>query len=141
MSVTVPRDSYRLVQTPQVFPAQMLKEADFDLPCNGIYHVTKQGEYNLCIYDRKFDLMELSYDERDGFQYEYLAPTQSLAAKWLREAHGICIILTPSSDGWMYDLYDLKKYQYILCSKDAGDCSYESAFEEALQQVFELIKK
>ena len=27
MSVTVPRDSYRLVQTPQVFPAQMLKEA------------------------------------------------------------------------------------------------------------------
>ena len=100
--------------------AKMLKEAGFDLKCNRWYD---------------------TFGTPKGIYKAFQCPTQSLAARWLREAHGICIILTPSSDGWMYDLYDLKKYQYILCGKDAGNCTYEEAFEEALQQAINLIKK
>lgn len=68
-------------------------------------------------------------------------PTQQLAARWLREVHRIAIILTPMTDGWMYDLYDFKKYQYIILSKDAGIVTYETAFEEALQETLRLIIK
>lgn len=68
-------------------------------------------------------------------------PTQALAARWLRETHKICLILNPMSDGWMYDLFDLKKYQYIILSKDAGIVTYETAFEEALQEALQLIIK
>ena len=106
--------------------AKLLKEAGFDEVCSWAYY----RAYNWCLIHERNSKLCLGY---------YSRPTQSLAARWLREAHGICIILTPSSDGWMYDLYDLKKYQYILCSKDAGNCSYEEGLEEALQQALTLI--
>lgn len=67
-------------------------------------------------------------------------PTQALAARWLREEHQIFIMLTPVIQGWMYDLFDLKKHQYILCNEDAMTESYESAFETALREAIKLIK-
>ena len=98
----------------------------------------------LSLYSSSGEVWQLSFPEdynNDKSCRVCSCPTQSLAARWLREVHGICIILTPSSDGWIADLYDLKKYQYILCSKDAGNCAYEAAFEEALQVALELIIK
>lgn len=68
-------------------------------------------------------------------------PSQQLAARWLREVHHISIILTPMEDGWMYDLFAIKKYQYIILSKDAGIVTYETAFEKALQEALQLIIK
>ena len=68
-------------------------------------------------------------------------PTQALAARWLREEHHIFIMLTPVIEGWMYDLFDLKKHQYILCNEDAMTESYEVAFETALREAIKLIKK
>ena len=68
-------------------------------------------------------------------------PTQALAARWLREGHHIFIMLTPVIQGWMYDLFDLKKHQYILCNEDVMTKSYEAAFETALREAIKLIKK
>lgn len=109
--------------------AQMLKEEGFDIPCNSQYTDNGFG-WN--------DLDKVNYNEYGAL---YSRPTQSLAARWLREVHKIAIILTPISDGWMYDLYDLKKYQYIILSKVVGIVTYEAAFEEALQETLRLIIK
>lgn len=125
--------------------AKMLKETGFDVPCNGIYFVTRQGKYDLCIYDRKFDLMDLSYDERDGFQCEYFAPTQALVAKWLREVHNIHVFANYFLEGcdWFYVIVDLKESDEVkgirFCIESYE--SYEEALETGLQQALKLIKK
>ena len=100
--------------------AKMLKDAGFDVKCNNWY------------------------DEEIIFRGEYKAfqcPTQALAARWLREVYHIHIMITPMIDGWMVDLFDLKKHQYILTNKDANTDSYEQAFESGLQEAIKLIKK
>ena len=121
--------------------ARMLKEAGFDVPCRGIYRAYRIGTSVFHEYDRKSTKDGLCRNAVDGFQYEYLAPTQALAARWLREEHHIFIMLTPVIEGWMYDLFDLKKHQYILCNEDAMTESYEVAFETALREAIKLIKK
>ena len=68
-------------------------------------------------------------------------PTQALAARWLREAHNILIILNPTLDGWMLDLFDLKKHSYILCNQDTFTNSYEASLEAGLLEAIKLIKK
>lgn len=109
--------------------AQLLKEAGFDEICDTFYSSNVGAPYLL--RSRNSELRKEYYSR----------PTQALAARWLREVHRIAIILTPMTDGWMYDLYDLKKYQYIILSKDAGIVTYETAFEEALQETLRLIIK
>ena len=71
----------------------------------------------------------------------YSCPTQALAARWLREMHHIFIMSNPMIDGWLYDLFDLKKHQYILCNKAAFTENYEEAYEAALQEALKLIIK
>lgn len=109
--------------------AKMLKEAGFDEICDTFYSSAEGAPYLLRSHNIELD------------KKHYSRPTQALAARWIREIHKICLILTPMSDGWMYDLYDLKKYQYIILSKDAGIVTYETAFEEALQEALRLIIK
>ena len=121
--------------------AKLLKEVGFNVPCRGVYITDRIGHYEFHKYDNKQTVDDLCQDTEDGFQYEYLAPTQDLAARWLREEHHIFIMLTPVIEGWMYDLFDLKKHQYILCNEDAMTESYEVAFETALREAIKLIKK
>lgn len=109
--------------------AKLLKEAGFNVPCQSQY-TEGMGVWNV----------EYAYDfNADDFGYS--RPTQALAARWLREVHGICIILTPSSDGWIADLYDLNKWQYIMLGKDTCLPGYEAAMEDTLQEALKLIKK
>lgn len=109
--------------------ARMLKEAGFRDKTKT--HYSNSGE----VWET-----EMPADYNDDFNCNTCnRPTQSLAARWLRETHKICLILTPMTDGWMYDLYDLKKCQYIILSKDTGIVTYETAFEEALQECLNLI--
>ncbi len=68
-------------------------------------------------------------------------PTQSLAARWIREEYHIFITTLPILNGWIFDLFDLKKLQYILCGKDSGAKSHESALEAGLQEALRLIIK
>ena len=109
--------------------AKMLKEAGFDVPC------TSQSTEGKCIWNVGYPY-NFNQDE-----FGYSRPTQALAARWLREGHHIFIMLTPVIQGWMYDLFDLKKHQYILCNEDAMTKSYEAAFETALREAIKLIKK
>lgn len=92
--------------------------------------------------------MDLSYDERDGFQYEYLAPTQALAARWLREEHRIVVdvsFIPPSTDGddWRYFIGNMGDMVWIgdYVSSDEYYGTYEQALEAGLQEALKLIIK
>ena len=113
--------------------ARMLKEAGFDVPCNSYYEL-EDGEVV-----RKDSIGSSDYNAYEDTVCS--RPTQALAARWLREEHHIFIMLTPVIKGWMYDLFDLKKHQYILCNEDAMTESYEAAFETALREAIKLVKK
>ena len=68
-------------------------------------------------------------------------PTQAFAARWLREVHHIFIMLSPVIKGWIYDIFDLKKHQYILCNEESFSEQYEESFETTLQETLRLIIK
>ena len=133
--------------------AKLLKEAGFDVPCRGIYRAYRSGYSVFREYDRKNTKYDLFRNAVDGFQYEYLAPTQALAARWLREVNGIHVssnIFMDSandSDGktveewtfWSYDLFD-NSGRIIEESDDRYD-RYEESIEAGLKHSLELIKK
>ena len=121
--------------------AKMLKEAGFDVPCTSQYSEGK------CIWN-------VGYPENfNQGEFGYSRPTQALAARWLREAHGIHvssnIFMDSSNDAdgntvdewnfWSYDLFD-NSGRIIEESDDRYD-SYEEALEAGLQEAIKLIKK
>lgn len=125
--------------------AKMLKEAGFDSPTRGIYRTNRTGDHSFAEYTIKQTVDDLSWNAGDGFQYEYLAPTQSLAARWIREVHhyAVCIWFTKDHEKWFYAYgnmnrivfdtdYNISEYKYD---------SYEAALEEGLQEVLKLIIK
>lgn len=108
--------------------AKMLKEAEFGEVCHSFYDESSGTAWNMT--------------ERASMMSGWLPrPTQALAARWLREEHHISILITPLLDGWMVDLFDLVKYQYILCNKDTMADTYEEALEDGLQEALRVIIK
>lgn len=127
--------------------SKLLKEAGFDVPCRGIYRTDRTGDYAFREHDRKQATDDLSWNSSDGFQYEYLAPTQALAARWLREVHGIAV------DASFNPPKQEKNWQFFIGNMGdmvwAGDFrvsvhsyeTYEQAMEDALQEAIKMIKK
>ena len=71
--------------------SKMLKEAGFDVPTRGTWRTNRTGDAVFVehFYGQTTD--DISRRSADGFQHEYLAPTQSLAARWIREVHKLNI--------------------------------------------------
>ena len=127
--------------------ARMLKEAGFDVPCRGVYVTDRTGYYEFREYDNKQTTDDLCWNTEDGFYYEYLAPTQALAARWLREVHHINVYAC-----FDYEEFDEKKWFFtrehtMVTDDSAVYCdvinydSYEEALEAGLKHGLELIKK
>lgn len=128
--------------------AKLLKEAGFDIPCRGIYVTDRTGYYEFREYDSKQTKDDLCWNIEDGFQYEYLAPTQALAARWLREEHRIVVDATfipPSTDGnvWQYFIGEMDDmvWKGDFEPSDRKYATYEAALEAGLQEAIKLIKK
>ena len=95
-------------------------------------------------------LCGFSYDE-DGIltgnceqSYNYVAPTQSLLQKWLREKYKIHIVVyvMENSDGNIYYDFGLKRIVNYLSdnsSKPMKFSTYEKALEVGLQEALKLI--
>ena len=109
--------------------AKMLKEAGFDVPCTSQY-TEGMGVWNV-EYPYNFNADDLGYSR----------PTQALAARWLREVHNIAILITPLLYGWTVDLFNIEKFQYILCNQDTDVDTYEEALEDGLQEALQVIIK
>lgn len=118
--------------------AQLLKEAGFNVPVRTQY--SHRG--NVWCSEKPNDY------NSDKTSPTLSRPTQQLAARWLREAHGIYVMLTPCyslapSDNldWVVDLFNLKKAEYIQIRNDRKVVLhiYEEAFEYGIQQALKLI--
>lgn len=128
--------------------AKLLKEAGFNVPCRGVYVTDRTGYYEFREYDNKQTVDDLCWNTEDGFQYEYLAPTQALAARWLREVHRISV-----DAAFMASSTNIDVWQYFIGKMDdmiwPGDfetsertyATYEEAMEAGLQEAIKLIKK
>jgi len=71
----------------------------------------------------------------------YIAPTQSLLQKWLREKHNIDIIIEPNqdSDGNKYYCWRGRKNMSSSTIGNVAD-HYEEALEKGLIEALKLIK-
>lgn len=119
--------------------AKLLKEAGFDIPCRGIYRTDRTGDYVFREYEHKNTKDDLCWSITDGFQYEYLAPTQALAARWLREVHEIDVMV----DVYNRDYYvcNVYKNKHLMIIRNIVTSSCEKALEEGLCEAIKLIKK
>lgn len=124
--------------------AKMLKEAGFDVPCRGIYVTDRTGYYEFREYDNKQTTDDLCWNTEDGFQYEYLAPTQELAARWLREVYNIAIysLYDDDMEQWFYVVDAFTKNPVIDVFQSGSEYdSYEEAMEAGIVKCLELVKK
>ena len=122
--------------------AKMLKEIGFDVPCRGIYVTDRTGYHEFREYDNKQTVDDLCQDIEDGSQYEYLAPTQALAARWLCECKMIEVSAAYCRRRklWYYQV------GYLDCEDEAvtfgfNYASRQYAMEAGLQEAIKLIKK
>ena len=112
--------------------AKLLKEARFDVPCFNQY--TDRGTVWHCDCPENFNISQCATS----------CPTQALAARWLREAHGIMIVsfFDDYMSKWYYVIDGVKKQSVIKCVQSASDYdNYEEAIEAGLKHSLELIKK
>ena len=124
--------------------AKLLKEAGFDVPCSGVYVTDRTGYYEFREYDNKQTKDDLCWNAEDGFQYEYLAPTQALADKWLREMYNVAIysLYDDDMEQWFYVIDAFAKNPVINGFQSGSEYDdYESAFEDGLREAIKLIKK
>ena len=127
--------------------AKLLKEAGFDVPTRGTWIKNYTGDAAFVEHFYGHTTDDISRHSADGFQYEYLAPTQALAARWLRDAHHINVYAC-----FDYEKFDEKKWfftrEHTMVNDDSAVyCSitnynsYEEALEAGLKHGLELIKK
>ena len=112
--------------------AKMLKEAGFDAPCYMQY--SERGVQWNASYPENFNADDWGCS----------CPTQALAARWLREVHGIHVfpVYQYLPEKWSYVIQDMA---YVNSEKgtklhtDVFD-SCEESLEAGLQEAIKLIK-
>ena len=112
--------------------AKLLKEAGFDVPCTSQYTEGK------CIWNVGYPY-NFNQDE-----FGYSRPTQSLAARWLREVYNVAIysLYDDDMEQWFYVVDAFTKNPVINgFQSDSEYDDYESAFEDGLREAIKLIKK
>ena len=126
--------------------AKLLKEVGFEANLKTIYVEEEKDEW--AFWDSGAKRSDYNY-----FDDTIACPTQALAARWLREAHGIHvssnIFMDSANDAdgktvdewtfWSYNLFD-NSGRIIEESDDRYD-SYEEALEAGLQKAIKLIRK
>ena len=124
--------------------AKLLREAGFDVPTRGIWRTTRTSDSGFVEHNCKQTTDDLCWNSSDGFQYEYLAPTQSLAVRWLREVHhyAVCAWYSAEYKKWFYAYGNLNNAMFDeeYNISDFIYDSYEQALESGLQEVIKLIK-
>ena len=112
--------------------AKLLKEAGFDVPCFNQY--TDRGTVWHCDCPENFNKSQCVTS----------CPTQALAARWLREVHGIHIFSNYffEDETWFYVIVDLKESDEVRAIHPdiRSYQSSEEALEAGLQKAIKLIR-
>ena len=104
--------------------AKLLAEAGFNEPCKDVY-IDATG------WDGKGDIFD---------EIQYPVPTQSLAARWLREKHSLHIAVMPSNKAWYWELRKTNG-SFVTGSAyhNATSPTYEEALEAGLREALKFI--
>ena len=126
--------------------AKLLKDAGFEANLKTMYVEEEKDEW--AFWDSGAKRSDYNY-----FDDTIACPTQALAARWLREAHGIHVVITEEAytNGINY------LWQVLIYSPLSVDCwdnkstgmygdngeykTYEGALEAGLREAIKLIKK
>ena len=105
--------------------AKLLAEAGFNEPCKTLVYIDATD------WDGKGDIFDRAYCP---------VPTQSLAARWLREKHRIHVAVMPHAEEWYWELRNTNG-SFLTGSAYHNRMfpSYEEALEAGLREAFEHI--
>ena len=107
--------------------AKLLKQAGVNEPCKTLVYIDASD------WDGKGDIFDRAYCP---------VPTQSIAARWLREKHRIHVAVTPYAEEWYWELRKTNG-SFITGSAyhNATFPAYEEALEAGLREALEFIIK
>lgn len=134
--------------------AKMLKEAGFEEMVNSCFmYDDKADEYEYEFVNGYAIVKKALRDNYNGYENTISRPTQALAVRWLREVHGIHVVITEEAytNGINY------LWQVLIYNPLSIDCwdnkstgmygdngeykTYEEALEAGLREAIKLIKK
>ncbi len=119
--------------------AKLAKEKGFDWKCDNYF---QDVGYSPRYYDP--DEVEPFYDDHNSIALEISAPTQSVLQKWLRDVHGISVLVQlDMTASWEYDirsLHERSSYQGQPIMAEYVYNTYEEAFEVGLLEALKLIE-
>lgn len=142
--------------------AILLKKLNFDLECFYHYNFKDKNILEHEIYDKHIVKVSDLLINYCNYHYSYLAPSQSLALKWLREKYNVVIIIGIDIDfEWKEEdkefigetFAEVKYYTYDICfckkwmrdnvisSEESKFTTYEKAVEAALKKSLEVLIK
>ena len=119
--------------------AKLLKEKGFNELCRCVY--SPEGVFHKSNRTNIYDYYDNALLDEVGNSDYFLAPTQALVMKWLREVHNIHINLDihwlyfANSKGWMYVIERILEngVEYIDSKGDENDKTFYSTYEEAAE--------
>lgn len=121
--------------------AKLAKEKGFKLQSNAFGYVTKFYNHNT------HSLLPFGRTGRTDLTKAYYASTQGLLQKWLREVHGINIVISPSYR--CFNIIQISKYNEIEDQNEDMASSglefkdfetYEEALEVGLSESLKFIE-
>lgn len=112
--------------------AKLAKEKGFDWECK-INYCKHYKDFEYYLTDTE------TYYEHWDYSSKIAAPTQSLLQKWLRDVHGIHILIDRDFDTWTAMIYTINTGNKHIKSLFLFP-TYESALEKGLFKALKLIK-
>ena len=114
--------------------AKLLKEKGFDENTLMVY----MSYGDLCKCNRYDSIRNSNYNDITKNYFECTAPTHQMAMKWLREVHGLFIMVDCGVGSYVWSIADMSNGNVIL-KIDAIVGSYEQAVESAIKYCLEKI--
>lgn len=120
--------------------ARMLKEVGFEEKVNSCFMYDKYADKDEYEFEGGYAIVrkDLS-DNYNCYEKSISRPTQSLAARWIREVHNIDIVVN------VYNRYyyccDVYQNKHLMLIKYIVNANYEESLETGLQEAIKLIKK
>lgn len=142
--------------------AILLKKINFDLECFYHYNFKDENILEHEIYDKHIVKVSDLLINNCNYHYSYLAPSQSLVLKWLREKYNVVITIGIDVNFewkeedkefigetfakvkyYTYDICFCKKWMRdnVIASEESKFTTYEKAVEAALKKSLEVLIK
>ena len=113
---------------------KLLKEKGFNTPLLTFYVTDKEKK------EGNFQTMYFGDDAIDNNHSElcFIAPTQAMAMKWLREVHGLFIRITENMAGNVFE-WSVYQKNYGCRASMYVENSYEQACESAISYCLKVL--